>query len=436
MKRFFSNAGWLVTEQVGVNLIGLGVMVALARGLGPADYGAYAYVMSLALLAGTLGTMGLDGVLMRELVQKPDAGGETMGTVMALRTAGYGVGAVALLLFALGQPQHGPGERALFGFVAAALLLAAVVPMLATWLRARELARPAALAALAAALAGGAGKLAAVSLGLPALGAVHLAAAVLGLALAWIGYRAHGGPGAAKWRFAGDRARGLLGESLILFLGGLLATAYMNMDVVMLRLLLGAEAAGIYAVPARLVQAANVLAAAVSLAVFPRLIAAHGRRDGSFERQLRLGFSAMSAMAYALLLAAATLGGPVVALVFGAEWAETGPLLLLLAVTLPMSFMRYLVTRWVILAGQGRYLMASEAVGATLNLLLNLLLIPSMGAVGAALATIAGFVVAGPVSLLLWPQGRSIGRLMVVSLLDPFSPLWRWRRDTLLRKAK
>ncbi|WP_416907696.1 MAG: lipopolysaccharide biosynthesis protein [Polymorphobacter sp.] len=155
-----------------------------------------------------------------------------------------------------------------------------------------------------------------------------------------------------------------------------------------------------------------------------------------FERQLRLGFSAMAAMAYVLLLAAATLGGPVVALVFGAEWAETGPLLLLLAVTLPMSFMRYLVTRWVILAGQGRYLMVSEAVGATLNLLLNLLLIPTMGAVGAALATIAGFVVAGPVSLLLWPQGRAIGRLLLLSLLDPVSPLWRWRRDTLLREEK
>jgi O-antigen/teichoic acid export membrane protein len=203
----------------------------------------------------------------------------------------------------------------------------------------------------------------------------------------------------------------------------------------MLRLILGTQEVGIYAVPARLVQAANVLAAAISLALFPRLIAAHGRADGSFARQMRLGFSAMVAMAYVLIVAAATLGGPVVALVFGPAWANTGPLLLLLALTLPLSFMRYLVTRWVILAGKGRFLLVSEGLGAAVNLLLNLLLIPTMGAVGAALATIMGFLVAGPLSMMVWPQGRAIGRLLLLSLVDPVLPLWRWWRTYRTQEA-
>ncbi len=432
MRPFVSNAGWVLAEQIGVNLLGLGVMVVLARSLGAAEFGIYAYVMSMAAVAATLGMMGLDGVLTRELVRHPTRQNVTMGTVAVLRMAGYGLGAAILLIFGLSQPQHGHDERMLFGITAVAVVLGGMAPMLATWLRAREIARPAAVAALVGAVIGGVAKIAVAGVGLAALGAANAGAAALAVLLLLLGYLRQGGPPLRGWRFDAGRARELLSESLVLFIGGLLATAYMNMDMAMVRLIAGPEASGTYAVPSRLIQAAQVLPAAISVAVFPRLVAAHGLRNGSFETQLRLGFSAVTLVAYGLILASAVAGGPVVALVFGRDWGNVGLLLTVMSLSLPLAFMRYMVTRWIILERQARYLLWSEGLGAVVNLGLNLLLIPRIGPMGAAIATLVAYGVAGPLSLMIWPQGRPVGRMLLRSLVDPVSPLVAWWRSRKL----
>lgn len=422
-----SNAGWLLAEQIGVNLIGLAVTVLVARSLGVADFGLYAYVISIAALAGMLGMMGLDGLLTRELVQHPEVEAETLGTVAMLRLAGYGLGAALILLFGLSQAQHSPQERMLFVMAAGAIVLNALVPIMATWFRARELSRPAALAALTAAGFGGGAKIALASAGIAALGVAHVGAASLALILILYGYRSHNGPALQLWRFKPERARNLLNESMVLFIGSVLAMAYMNMDLLMVRHLAGPEAAGSYAVPSRLVQAAHVVPAAISVALFPRQISAHAASDGSFEAQMRLGFSVVALIAYSLILAAAVAGGPVVAIVFGPDWDSAGPLLLVLSLTLPLAFMRFIVTRWIILERQGYYLVCSEGLGALVNISLNFVLIPSMGVIGAAIATLIAYCVAGPVSLMVWPRGRPIGKMLLLSLLDPVSQVWRWQ---------
>ena len=63
------NAGWLIGERLLSGLLGLTVTAAVARHLGPENFGILSFALSLVLLFGTLWTLGLAGLVVRELVR-------------------------------------------------------------------------------------------------------------------------------------------------------------------------------------------------------------------------------------------------------------------------------------------------------------------------------------------------------------------------------
>lgn len=426
MKRYLVNSSWMVGDNLASAIVGMAVMAVVARVLGPTAFGSYAYAFSLATLFGMFGHLGLDGLLTRELVDRPDEQPATLGTVFGVKLAGFFAGALAMIGFGLLVPAHGAAERWLF--VAAALFVLAGAPanIIVTWFRARTDARPAALSGLAGTLGGGGVKLAllAAGAGIVAMGFAQAAAGALTTILALAFYRHHA-RALGRWRFDPARARRLLGESWLLFAGSLLAALYMNIDIAMVRLLAGAEAAGRYAVPARCIQIAQIVAIAVSTSVFPRLIAARAVDPDAMMRLLRLACCALVLLAYAAIAGVALVGEPLLVLIFGPAYAGSGLLLLLLSLSLPLAFCRYLITRWIILERQGRYLVASEAFGAAANIALNLVLIPRFGGAGAAVATLVAYFAASLLSLALYAPTRPLFAIVAGALVNPLTPLLR-----------
>ena len=87
-------------------------------------------------------------------------------------------------------------------------------------------------------------------------------------------------------------------------------------------------------------------------------------------------------------------------------------------VTVAMSFVH---SRWLLAEGLQRYSLVYTALGACVNVSLNLLLIPRFGAQGAAWATLATQVGLLPVQL-VFPKARRNFVLMVYTLTAPL----RW----------
>jgi O-antigen/teichoic acid export membrane protein len=59
-KRYFKNTSWLFGGQVFRMVLGLFVSVAVARYLGPKDFGLFNYVMSIVALVGVVTTLALN----------------------------------------------------------------------------------------------------------------------------------------------------------------------------------------------------------------------------------------------------------------------------------------------------------------------------------------------------------------------------------------
>jgi len=202
-------------------------------------------------------------------------------------------------------------------------------------------------------------------------------------------------------------------------------------DRYMLGWLVGLDAAGSYAAPYDLAQRSlQILMLSAFLATSPtifRRFEEGGRRalDQSLLGQARLMLA--TALPAATLLAA---GAPLVArLLFGEAFrdAAVGLIPIIVAATLAQGLQSYYFSYCFTLAERTLANAAVVGVGALVNILLNLLLIPAMGANGAAIATLASFLVVLGVSIavtrrwmtLPWPGGDTARTALVCLAAAP-----------------
>src|SRR5215471_13687129 len=75
-----ANVGWLIADRILRMGLGVVVVVLVGRYLGPAQFGLLSFAMAFAGLFGFLTTLGLDNIIIVELVTRSNSGPETLGT--------------------------------------------------------------------------------------------------------------------------------------------------------------------------------------------------------------------------------------------------------------------------------------------------------------------------------------------------------------------
>ena len=99
--------------------VGLFVGVWVARYLGPELFGLFSFAGAFVGLFSAFSTLGLDGIVVRDIVRDSSVKEETIGTCFALKFIGsvatflIVLGGIALIRHALGadQPHYRPGAN-------------------------------------------------------------------------------------------------------------------------------------------------------------------------------------------------------------------------------------------------------------------------------------------------------------------------------------
>lgn len=307
-------------------MTGLLLFLVLARLWGPADFGRFTFVFSLTAIFALIVDFGFTNFLLREVGAQPgSAAGLIQQTFWAkLRLVPvYVFGAVAVLV-ALG------GHAAPLG-VAVPLLLAALLLSFAEFFIApmRALGRFGTEATVA--------------------GATNLFHFVATAAVAWSG----GSLEMVAWTFVASRfafsvlaflllmrlvpgvtfsppaqhARGLLRRALPYGVDGALTTLWSQLDIVVVRLLFGAQTAGLYAGGQRLVQGALSVAPVAGNVLIPKMARLAHLSDPTFHTVAKRGVLVLglvgTAFAFPLLLVPTYL----TELLFGAAYSDLAWLL-------------------------------------------------------------------------------------------------------------
>ncbi len=192
--------------------------------------------------------------------------------------------------------------------------------------------------------------------------------------------------------------RGLVAFGLKVQLGQIFFFLLFRVDVLLINLILGAREVGIYSLTIIFAEAVMLLTLPLVLAMLP-LQAAMSIQDAGLLSFKAVRFNAVFALALSALLAATM--WLAIPLLYGEEFAEAYVALLALLPGVVAVSMARPLGNWLVRQNRPWVLTAFGAAAFAANVMLNVLLLPVVGIVGASLASSIAYI-GLTAALVLW----------------------------------
>jgi O-antigen/teichoic acid export membrane protein len=373
-------------------VVALFVGVYVARYLGPERFGLLSYAGSFVGLFTALATLGLDGIMVRELVKAPERRDELLGTAFWLKAGGaimMWIGIAAAIPF-----THNDTQTNILIIIIAFGVIFQAFNVIDFNYQAEVKSKFVVYAHLTSFVISSVIKLVLVWISAPLVwfACVFLLDAVVhAVGLTAMYLKNTGKIWYWKWRW--ETAKELLRDSwpLILSSGAIMIQA--RIDQVMLKEMIGSAEVGQYSVAMRMIEAFGFIPMVIYSSLAPSITNAKKTSETFYRQRLiqlyRLMFLLFLATAIPIYLTAK----PVVIFLFGEAYAKAGWLLQLFAIRL--FFTNLGVARSLFITNNNlfKYSFVASVIGAILNITFNYLLIPIYSASGAIIATIISFTV-------------------------------------------
>jgi PST family polysaccharide transporter len=392
--KILNNAAWLFSDKLLRMGVGLFVSVWVARYLGPEDFGLFSFAVACVSIFGALSTLGLPGIVVRDIVSDPKGSFETLGSAFVLQIVG-GITAFSVLLILISVFR--PHDRSVFGVVTiiGLTLLLKGSESIKSWFESQVQSKYTVWAENSVFMA-----IAAIKIGLILVSASLLAFVwitfVEGLVTAIVLFAMYewAGGGMRAWRFSIARAKTLLKHSWPLILSGLAVMIYMRIDQIMLGHMLNDKVVGIYAAAVRISEAWYFIPMAIAGSAFPALLEAKKTSEVLYLEKFQKLYDILAMIALVVAIPVTFLADQIVVVLFGQEYLEAGTILSIHIWTALFVFLGVASGKW--LLAENRQLLAFYRVfwGMGTNIALNVLWIPQYGGVGAAVATLVSQAVA------------------------------------------
>jgi O-antigen/teichoic acid export membrane protein len=332
-------------------------------------------------------------------------------------------------LLAYGLQITGEPEKRLAVLVIGAGVLAQPFDMASTWFQARQRLAPVVLAHLGGVISCAALRIGFVLTDQPLIWFVWPATAeiAIGSALVMVAYgRTAGSP--LHWRVSGVRLRALLAAAPPLALASATSELYLRLPQVLIVHLHGTAAAGQYAVALRLSEALYFLPVIVCTALFPVMVRSVARGGGHYAQRMEALYAVMLWGGLAIATPLSLLAPWLIGLLFGPDYAAASEVLRIHAWSLPVVGLSLARGRALIAEGLVRFNLLVHVVNLILTLVLAWLLIPPLGAVGAAWAAVVPRLVSAVALNFAFARTREQGFLMCRAVLAPVRVLGGLRR--------
>jgi len=394
LRKIVGNLGWLMVDRAIRMGMGLFVGVWVARYLGPDRFGSLNFAIAFVALFGTMTSLGLEGILVRELIDHPDDAHEVLGTSLALRSAGA-LAAVGASILILRLVQPGDRQALLLVSILSLTLVFQAFDTIDSFFQSQVRSKITVWAKNGAFLIVAALRVWLIYVKAPlwAFAAAFSGEIALGAAGLVLGYRLSGGNFAA-WRSRKKRAVQLLQQSWPIIFSGMAIMVYMRVDMVMLKMMQGDFAVGMYSAATRVSEVWYFIPMAVVSSVSPAIMKVKDDPVLFQSRVTRL-FSLMTLSACVIGSIVALASRAIIQALYSKGFSAAAPVLAVHIWASVFVFLGVAQSPWDISKNLLKLSLYRTVVGAIINVGLNLYLIPRYSAMGAAIATVVSYAVSG-----------------------------------------
>jgi len=389
--KYFKNTSWLFAEKILRMVVGLLVGVWVARYLGPEKFGLLSFAHSFVGLFTIFATLGLDEIVVRELVKDESRRDSLVGTTFWLKL--FGAFLVLLVLaFAINFTSNDVDTHILVFIIASATIFQSF-NIVDFYFQSKILSKFVAYANFISLFISTIVKIALIlsHASLLAFAWVVLFDSFV-LACGFIYFFLKHSTFRIKYLiFYKSTAIDLLKDSWPLIFSGGVLMIQARIDQVMIKEMLGSLEVGYYSVAMRLIEAVAFIPMLLKSSLYPSIQSAKIQSKALYQDRLlnfyRLNFLFFLVLAIPIFIFAE----PIIVLLFGIEYQPAGVLLALLSIRLFFANMGVARGTYIVTENLMKFSMLTMILGTIVNIYLNYVLIPNYGARGAIVATIVSF---------------------------------------------
>jgi len=416
LRKILSNTSWLLAERVLRMAVGFFVLAWVARYLGADQFGLLNYAISFVIIFTTIAHLGLNHFVVRDSVSELSSKDEILGTAFLLRLSSgiLSFFLVTGIIFWL-RPDE-PLTRIIVVIVASSLLLQEF-NVIDDWFQSQVQSKYAVSAR----------NTAFIIMTLVRVTLIQTNASLIAFALAYliesaltffglvIAYQVSGQKIQA-WRGNWRRAKSLMKVSWPLIFSNLAIMVYLYIDQIMLGQLADNQAVGVYAAAVRLSETWPFMATAIVSSAAPSIIAAKKVSETVYYEKIQKLCNFLELIVYAIAIPMTFLSTFLVVLVFGQDYAPAGGILSIHIWSSLFVFLGYVKNIWIATEELTGFALSASIVGATINILLNIWLIPQYQGIGAAIATVISYGCADYIMCFIYPPARKFGWVMTKAM--------------------
>lgn len=388
LNNVLSNIAWLFIDKILRMGVGLLVGVWIARYLGPEKFGQLNYATAITGLLGSIAALGLPGIVVRDIVRKPETANQTIGTAAVLQLIGSLV-AYILILTVIGYLRPNDTIARTITAILGATVLFKASEVVVYWFEAKVQSKFTVWVQNSAFVVFAIIKVLLIYNKAPVMyfiWAMLGEAIVVAVVLLWVMHAY--GISLVLLSVSVERAKELLKDSWPLILSGISIMIYMRIDQIMLGQMIGVEAAGIYSAATRISEVWYFIPMAIVASMFPNIIEAKKNNEQEYYRRLQRLYDLMAGISVVASLLITLVATPVIRMLYGEAYLEAGLVLSIHIWASVFVFLGVAGEKWFLAENMQKIALQRSIVGAVSSVVLNLVLIPRYGVVGAAISLV------------------------------------------------
>ena len=380
------NAIWIIVCRIIQAILSFIISMLTARYLGPSNFGLINYASSVTAFMIPIMQLGLNSILVQELINYPTEDGKIVGTSLILNFISALMSIVGILSFVF-IANEGEAVTVLVCLLYSIMLLTQAIEMVYFWFQAKLLAKYVSIVSLFTYVVISLYKMYLLVTGKSIFWFAISNALdyfIIGIVLHLIRYKLGGG----KLEFSFDVARRMLSKSKYYIVSGLMITVFAQTDRVMLKILISDAAVGYYSAAVTIAGVSSFIFTAIIDSMRPVILVAKKSSVKVYENRVIQLYSLVVYFALAQSVFISIFAPFIVKLIYGVEYIPAVAPLRIVVWYTTFSYYGGAKDIWILAEEKQRYLVWLNLGGALANIILNCILIPIAGISGAAIASL------------------------------------------------
>lgn len=418
-RKYFKNTGWMMVAQVINIVVSFFVSAYVTRYLGPTRIGIISFGLSYVGIFSFIATLGIDSIIYRDLVKRPEDEDKILGTAFFIKLAG---GVVSFILIAASVLfiQANDLTTALITIIIALSFIFQPIGIISYYFQSKVKSKITSLVAIGVLLSLSLLKVVFIILGLDVYWfAVIFLFEQIFYGVGYIYYYSLEKRNIFGWRFDFGLAKSIIHDSWPLLFSLIFFSVNGRIDQVIIGMIMDKASLGLYSTMVKVSELWIFLPNIITVSLFPAIINAKKSSSQLFESRMIRLYNLIFWISLVMIVIIYVFAWYIVYILYGAEFLPIVPMMRIYIFSGLAFVINVALNQWLIVQNYTKVALFCSVVGGILNIGMNFLLIPIYGIWGAIIASLISYF-AVTFSILFFKKTRSHALLIIRGVFFKF----------------